>query len=59
MMAYSRQLGKSLMIKKLLKLRAKKLVIEEILIQLQKISPMTGQELNMLNIGKHMAKDQI
>ena len=59
MMVYSKQLGKSLMIKKLQKLRVKKLAIEEILILLQKILLMTGQELSMQSTGKHMAKDQI
>ena len=58
-MVYSKQLGKSLMIKKLQKLRVKKLAIEEILILLQKILLMTGQELSMQSTGKHMAKDQI
>ncbi len=58
-MAYSRQPGKSLMIKKLQKSQLKKNVIEEILILLQKISLLTGQDINLQNTGKHTAKDQI
>jgi hypothetical protein len=58
-MVYLKLLGKLLMIKKLQKLRVKKHAIEEILILLQKISLMIGQELSMQNTGKHMVKDQI
>jgi len=59
MMVYSRQLGKLLMIKKLQKLQLKKNATKEILMNYQENFWLkTGQELNMLNIGKHTVMDQ-
>ena len=58
-MVYSRQLGKSIMIKKLQKLQLKKIATKEILMNYQENSwQKIGQELNMLNTGKHTVKDQ-
>ena len=59
MMAYSRQPGKSLMIKKLHKFQLRKNATKEILMNYQENSwQKIGQELNMLNTGKHTVKDQ-
>jgi hypothetical protein len=47
------------MIKKLQKFQLRKNATKEILILLQKISLLTGQDINLQNTGKHTAKDQI
>jgi len=59
MMEFLRLLGKLIMIKKLLKLQLKKSATKEILMNYQEnFWQKIGQEQNMLNIGKHMVKDQ-
>jgi len=60
MMEFLRLLGKLIMIKKLQKLQLKKSATKEILMNYQEnFWQRTGQEQNMLNIGKLMVKDQI
>jgi len=60
MTEFSRLLGKLIMIKKLQKLQLKRTVTKEILMNYQEnFWQRTGQEQNMLNIGKLMVKDQI
>ena len=60
MTEFSRLLGKLIMIKKLQKLQLKKSATKEILMNYQEsFWQKIGQELSMLNTGKHMEKDQI